>query len=188
VKDLHQRYKHRQESMKTQRVDRFAKAAEEALAAGNTVSALNTLRIARTLSGGDIGTVERLGELEQKLGATVADTYVERARYEEANGHYEQAARSYGHAARSLPDPDFLRSAAECYLKAGVELRLAGELARDAVQLAPNRSDLRLSLAKIYEAAGMQQSAQRELERALELTPESDRIKQWLKRLKRGGV
>lgn len=188
VKDLHHRYKHRQESIKTQRVERFARAAEEALAAGNTVSALNTLRIARTLSGGDIGTVERLGELEQKLGATVADTYMERARYEETNGHYEQAARSYGHAARSRPDPDVLRSAAECYLKAGVELRLAGELARDAVQLAPNRADLRLSLAKIYEAAGMQQSAQRELERALELTPESDRIKQWLKRLKRGGV
>jgi len=188
VKDLHQRYKHRQESIKTQRVERFARAAEEALASGNTVSALNTLRIARTLSGGDIGTVERLGELEQKLGATVADTYLERARYEETNGHYEQAARSYSHAARSRPDPDVLRSAAECYLKAGVELRLAGELARDAVQLAPNRADLRLSLAKIYEAAGMQQSALRELERALELTPESDRIKQWLKRLKRGGV
>ena len=48
--------------------------------------------------------------------------------------------------------------------------------------------DLVLTLAKIYEAAGMQQSAQRELERALELTPESDRIKQWLKRIKRGGV
>ena len=80
------------------------------------------------------------------------------------------------------------RSAAECYLKAGVELRLASELARDAVQIAPNRVDLRLTLAKIYEAAGMQQSAQGELERALELTPESDRIKQWLKRFKRGGV
>ncbi|HWO11230.1 MAG TPA: DnaJ domain-containing protein [Polyangiaceae bacterium] len=188
VKDLHQRYKHRTESIQTNRVERFAKAAEDAIAAGNTVSALNTLRIARTLSGGEIGTVGRIQELEQKLGATVADTYLERARYEESNGHYEQAARSYSNAARSRQDPDVLRSAAECYLKAGVELRLASELARDAVQLAPNRADLRLSLAKIYEAAGMQQSAIRELERALELTPESDRIKQWLKRLKRGGV
>lgn len=188
VKELHQRYKNRQDLIKSQRVERFAKAAEDALAAGNTISALNTLKIAQTLSGGDIGTVARLGELEKKLGSTVAESYLERARYEETNGHHEQAARSYTYAARAQPSPDVYRSAAECYLKAGVELRLAGELARDAVQLAPNRADLRLSLAKIYEAAGMQQSAQRELERALELTPDSDRIKQWLKRIKRGGV
>jgi curved DNA-binding protein CbpA len=188
VKDLHQRYKHRQQSIKEQRVARFARAAEESLAAGNNVSALNALKIARTLSGGDIGTVERLGELEKQLGSSMVDSYLERARYEENNGQHQKAARSYTQAARGRPSADVLRSAAECYLKAGVELRLAGELAREAVQIAPNRADLRLSLAKIYEAAGMQQSAQKELERALELTPDSDRVKQWLKRIKRGGV
>jgi tetratricopeptide (TPR) repeat protein len=188
VKELHQRYKHRQQTILEQRVERFATAAETSLAAGNTVSALNALKIARSLSGGDIATVERLEELEKKLGATMVDAYLERARYEENNGQHEQAARSYTRAARGRPNADVLRSAAECYLKAGVELRLASELAREAVQIAPNRVDLRLTLAKIYEAAGMQQSAQRELERALELTPESDRIKQWLKRIKRGGV
>lgn len=188
VKDLHLRYKHRKGAIRDQRVERFAAAAEEALASGNTVSALNTLKIARTLSGGDITTVERLGELEKQLGSTVADSYLERARYEETNGHYEEAARSYTRAARGRPSADVLRSAAECYLKAGVELRLAGELAREAVQMAPDRADLRLTLAKIYEAAGMQQNALRELERALEITPDSDRIKQWLKRIKRGGV
>jgi tetratricopeptide (TPR) repeat protein len=188
VKDLHRRYKHRKGAINDQRVERYATAAAEALAAGNTVSALNTLKIARTLSGGDIATVERLEELEKEVGATVADSYLERARYEETNGKYEEAARSYTRAARGRPSSDVLKSAAECYLKAGVELRLAGELAREAVQIAPNRIDLRLTLAKIYEAAGMQQSAIRELERALELTPDSDRIKQWLKRIKRQGV
>lgn len=188
VKDLHQRYTHRKGAIREQRVERFALAAEEALAAGNTVSALNTLKIAQTLSGGDITVMARLGELEKQLGATVADSYLERARYEETNGRLEEAARSYTRAARGRPDADVLRSAAECYLKAGVDLRLAGELAREAVQMAPNRVDLRLTLAKIYEAAGMQQSAVGELERALELTPDSDRIKQWLKRIKRGGV
>lgn len=188
VKELHQRYKHRQHSIKEQRVERFAAAAETSLAAGNTVSALNALKIARSLSGGDIGTLERLEELEKQLGSTMVDSYMERARYEESNGQFEQAARSYTRAARAQPSADVLRSAAECYLKAGVDLRLASELARESVQLAPNRVDLRLTLAKIYEAAGMQQSAQRELERALELTPDSDRVKQWLKRIRRGGV
>jgi curved DNA-binding protein CbpA len=188
AKDLHRRYKHRKEAIRDQRVARFAKAAEDAIAAGNNVSALNTLKIARSLSGGDITTVERLEELEKKVGATAADSYLERARYEESNGHYEEAARSYTRSAQGRPSADVLRSAAECYLKAGVELRQASELARQAVQIAPDRADLRLSLAKIYEAAGMQQSAVRELERALELNPDSDRIKQWLKRSRRGGV
>ncbi|HTV19737.1 MAG TPA: DnaJ domain-containing protein [Polyangiaceae bacterium] len=188
VKELHQRYKHRQNSIKEQRVERFASAAEQSLAAGNTVSALNALKIARSLSGGDLGTVERLEELEKQLGTTMVDAYIERARYEENNGQHEKAARSYTQAARGRPNADVFRSAAECYLKAGVELRLASELAREAVQIAPNRVDLVLTLAKIYEAAGMQQNVLRELERALELTPDSDRVKQWLKRIKRGGV
>ena len=188
AKDLHRRYQHRKVAIRDQRVARFAKAAEEAIAAGNNVSALNTLKIARSLSGGDITTVERLEELEKQVSATAADSYLERARYEESNGHYEEAARSYTRAGRGRPSADVFRSAAECYLKAGVELRQASELAREAVQMAPDRADLRLSLAKIYEAAGMQQSAVRELERALELNPDSDRIKQWLKRIKRGGV
>jgi tetratricopeptide (TPR) repeat protein len=188
VKDLHQRYQHRKGAIRDQRLERFAAAAEEALAAGNTVSALNTLKIARSLAGGDVGTVQRLEELEKQVGATVADSYLERARYEETNGQYEEAARSYTRAARGRLSSDVLKSAAECYLKAGVELRLAGDLAREAVQIAPDRTDLRVTLAKIYEAAGMQQNAIRELERALELTPDSDRIKQWLKRIKRGGV
>lgn len=188
VKDLHQRYQHRRGAIREQRIERFARVAEEALASGNAVSALNALRIAQTLSGGDIAVMERLGELEQQLGATVADTYLERARYEETNGNYEQAARSYTHAARGRPSADVLRSAAECYLKAGVDLRTGAELAREAVQLSPERVDLRLTLAKIYEAAGMQQSLIRELERALELTPGSERITTWLKRVQRGGV
>ncbi len=188
VKDLHKRYQHRRNALQEHRVERFAHAAEEALAAGNAVSALNTLKIAQSISGGHVKAVNRLQDLEKQLGGTVADSYLERARYEETNGHFEEAARSYTRGARARPSADVFRSAAECYLKAGVELRLAGELAREAVQIAPDRVDLRLTLAKIYEAAGMQKSAVRELERALELTPESDRIKQWLKRVKRGGV
>ena len=188
AKDLHQRYEHRKTAIRDHRVQRFLQVAEEAIAAGNAVSAMNSLKIARTLVGSDAEAEGRIAQMEKALGGTVAESYLQRARYEESNGHHAEAARSYTRAARGSPDPDVLRSAAECYLKAGTELRLASELAREAVQMAPDRTDLRLSLAKIYEAAGMPQSAVRELERALSLTPGSDRIKQWLKRLERGGV
>jgi tetratricopeptide (TPR) repeat protein len=152
------------------------------------VSAMNSLKIARGLLNGDAIAEARIEELEKQLGGTISESYLQKARYEESNGQFAEAGRSYTRAARGSPSADVLRSAAECYLKAGTELRLAGELAREAVQMAPDRTDLRLSLAKIYEAAGMPQSAVRELERALTLTPGSDKIKQWLKRLERAGV
>ena len=188
AKDLQQRYEHRKTEIRDHRLARFIQVAEEAVAAGNAVSAMNSLKIARTLVAEDAEAEARIDQMEKQLGSTVAESYLTRARYEESNGHLAEAARSYTRAARGSPNPDVFRSAAECYLKAGTELRLASELAREAVQMAPDRTDLRLSLAKIYEAAGMPQSAVRELDRALALTPGSDRIKQWLKRLERGGV
>ncbi|MEY2936887.1 MAG: molecular chaperone DnaJ [Pseudomonadota bacterium] len=188
AKELHQRYEHRKTSIRDHRLQRFMQVAEEAVAAGNAVSAMNSLKIARDLVNGDSEAEARINELEKQLGGTISETYLQRARHEESNGQHAEAARSYTRAARGSPSPDVLRSAAECYLKAGTELRLASELAREAVQMAPDRTDLRLSLAKIYEAAGMPQSAVRELERALTLTPGSDKIKQWLKRLERAGV
>ena len=188
AKDLQQRYEHRKTAIRDHRVQRFIQVAEEAIASGNAVSAMNSLRVARTLVGSDAEADARITELENQLGATLSENYLQRARYEESNGQHVEAARSYTRAAQGRPSPDVLRSAAECYLKAGTELRLAGELMREAVQMAPDRTDLRLSLAKIYEAAGMPQSAVRELERALTLTPGSDKIKQWLKRLERAGV
>lgn len=188
ARDLQQRYEHRKTAIRDHRVQRFIQVAEEAIAAGNAVAAMNSLRVARTVVGSDAEADARITELETQIGSTLSESYLQRARYEESNGQHVEAARSYTRAARGRPSPDVLRSAAECYLKAGTELRLAGELAREAVQMAPDRTDLRLSLAKIYEAAGMPQSAVRELERALTLTPGSDKIKQWLKRLERAGV
>ncbi|MEY4549538.1 MAG: molecular chaperone DnaJ [Pseudomonadota bacterium] len=188
ARELHQRYEHRKTSIRDHRLQRFMQVAEEAVAAGNAVSAMNSLKIARGLVNGDGEAEARIDELEKQLGGTISESYLQRARHEESNGQHAEAARSYTRAARGSPSADVLRSAAECYLKAGTELRLASELAREAVQMAPDRTDLRLSLAKIYEAAGMPQSAVRELERALALTPGSDKIKQWLKRLERAGV
>jgi tetratricopeptide (TPR) repeat protein len=188
AKDLRNRYQHRKTDISDQRVGRYIAAVEESLAAGNPVSALNAVKIAHTFIEPGTSLAGRLQQLETEASALLADSYLERARYEETNGHYEEAARSYTRSARGRPSSDVLRSAAECYLKAGTDLRQAGELAREAVQIAPKRVDLRMTLAKVYETAGMAQSATQELTRALEMAPENDRIKQWLKRLQRGGV
>ena len=56
------------------------------------------------------------------------------------------------------------------------------------ITLEPDRIDLRLTLAKVYEAAGMRQSVVAELERCERLSPGSERVKQWLKRIRAEGV
>jgi tetratricopeptide (TPR) repeat protein len=146
------------------------------------------MRIACGLAPSDTTLAQRLSGLELQVAATMADSYVEQARYEENNGHHVEAAQSYMRAARGKPSPEVLQSAAECYLKAGTDLRQASEVARQAVSMAPERTDLRLTLAKIYEAAGMKQSVVGELQRVLEMGPANAKVKEWLKRIERGGV
>ena len=67
-------------------------------------------------------------------------------------------------------------------------MKLAGEHARKAVALAPNEATPRVTLARVYLAAGMKTSAQNEFERAAQLAPNDDTIKDWLKRLRRGEI
>lgn len=188
VKDLKGRYEHRKEAIEDQRLSKYVAAAEQALKAGNPVSALNAVRIATGVGGGSESIRIRIDNLETEASKGLADSFLERGRYEESNGNYEEAARSYSRSARGRPSSTVLQSAAECYLKAGTELRQACELARQAVGIDGTRTELRLTLAKVYDAAGMQTSAIKELERAQQLAPNSDQIKQWLKRLRRGGV
>ena len=75
--------------------------------------------------------------------------------------------------------------AATCLLAAKKDLRRAADLAKQATNLAPDRVDLHLLLAKIYEEVGMSKSALGEIERAAKLSPRDASIKGWLKRLKR---
>jgi tetratricopeptide (TPR) repeat protein len=188
AEDLKRRYEQRMLELQRKQIDHYVQVANEAMATGNPVSALNAMRIAAGLAPNNTDLMQYRAELEAQVAASLADGYIEQARYEENNGHHLEAARSYTRAAKGKPSADLLRSAAECYLKAGQELKQAADLARQAVQLAPERSELRLTLAKVYEAAGMKQSAVKELERTLEMSPNNAKIKEWLKRLERGGV
>lgn len=186
--DLKRRYERRMQELQRHQIDHYVKVADEALAAGKAVSALNALRIAAGLAPADMALAQRLSVIEAQVTTSMADSYLEQARYEANQGHHIEAAQSYTRAARGKPNPDVLQSAAECYLKAGAELRLAGDLVRQAVAMAPERTDLRLTLARIYEAAGMKQSLVGELQRVLEASPGDTKVKEWLKRIERGGV
>jgi tetratricopeptide (TPR) repeat protein len=118
----------------------------------------------------------------------LAQSYLEQAKYEERSGRLLEAAQSYERAARGKPSAQILERAAYCLLEGKGDLRKAGELARRAIGLAPNQSVPRVTLARIYMAASMRESAIKELERASELLPGDDSIKDWIKRVRRGEV
>jgi predicted Zn-dependent protease len=73
---------------------------------------------------------------------------------------------------------------ASCLFMAKGDLKEAADFGKRAVQGSPDDPNFRLTLAKIYLEAGMKQSAISELERAQQLAPKDDTIRDLLKRAK----
>jgi Flp pilus assembly protein TadD len=68
-------------------------------------------------------------------------------------------------------------------VKGGGDLHEAARLATRGCELLPSEVGPRLTLAKVYEAAGLERNARRELERAAQLAPQDDTIRTMLKKL-----
>lgn len=185
--ELRRVYEERVARVMSERVLRYVEQADEAERGGNVVAAATALRIAQSLTPNDPELTERLERADSQASAALHKRYLEQAQYEERQGNFLNAARNYDRALQGKPDdPALAERAAHCLLEAGAELRKAGNLARRAVELAPKETAYRITLARVYERAGMTQSALAELERAKTLDPGNDSIKDSLKRLKRG--
>lgn len=184
--ELRRRYEQRLAGVKHDQIKRYVEAAERSLQDGNPVSAANALRIAASLDPGDEDLAARLEAVQTRANAELAQSYLDQAQYEERSGRYLDAARSYERAARGKPNARLFERAAHCLLEAEGDLRQAGELAREAISLAPDQASSRVTLARIYLAADMTQSALAEFERASQLAPGDETIKNWIKRVKRG--
>lgn len=185
--DLRRRYDARLTSLRDNQVQKYLDAADAAESDNNPVSAANALRIATSLAPDDEELRQRYEEMEHRASSELADSYVEQARYEESNGRYAEAARSYERAARGMVKKYRLfERAAHCLVEADGDMRKAAELGKEAVQLAPDNADVRVTLARAYLLAGMPQSAIAELERAEQLDSSNEAVKDWLKRARRG--
>jgi tetratricopeptide (TPR) repeat protein len=159
--------------------------AERALEKGDPVQASNHLRAAQSIAPNDPRVAERLAETQSQAATALASTYLKQAEYEEKSGRFDAAARSYERAARGLPQANSWESAARCLLEAGGDLRSAGEFAKRAIALEPERPSSHLLLGRIFIAARMRSSAVAELERARSLDPNNDTVTSLLKRLER---
>jgi curved DNA-binding protein CbpA len=186
--ELRRRYEQRIELAREKQVEHYVAVAEQALQEKNVASAANALRVAASLAPDDAELAARLEQVQQQVNVELSQSYLEQALYEQRSGRLIEAALSYQRAARGKPDARLYERAASCLLEGKGDLRRAGELARKAVSLAPSQPDPRITLARVYLGAGMRESALKEFERAAELSPGDDTIKDWIKRVRRGEV
>lgn len=186
--ELKRRYESRLSQARDNQVKKYVEAADASMATRDVISAANALRIAVTLAPDDAALKARFDETQEKAAALLADTYLEQARYEEANKHWLEAAATYEKVSRGKPNATVFDKVATCLYEGNGDLRKAGDMARKAVGLAPKSVEPRLTLAKIYVKAGMKESALAEFERVSQMAPGDDTVKDWIKRLKRGEV
>lgn len=186
--DLRRRYESRLSEARENHIARYRDAAEAAIRNNDLVSAANSLRIATSLAPADEELRARLEEIQQKANTTLAETYLDQAKYEEQSKRFLEAAASYERALRGKVTAITHERAAHCLMEGNGDLKRAGDHARKAVNLAPKAIEPRITLAKIYLQAGMKESALVEFERASQLAPHDASIKDWVRRIKRGEV
>jgi tetratricopeptide (TPR) repeat protein len=183
--DFKRRYEDRVLELKARQVQHYVSAAEEAESRKDLVSATNALRIAASLAPEDGQLSSRLRDVESRAAAGLADSYLEQAQYEEREGRFLEAAASYRRASRGKPTPRVFERLAHCLYSAKGDLKEAADFAKRARDAAPDDPNFLVTLGKIYFEAGMKQSALGEFERAQQLAPKDDSIKDWIRRVRR---
>ena len=161
--------------------------AKQALDRNDPVAAFESLRIAQQLAPDDAAIAAHLEAVQGQANSVLAERYLEQAQYEERYGRQESASRNYAHAAEARPSADLWEKAARCVFLAKTDMRSAVEMARKAIELAPERADLHTLLAEIYLEAQLNASAAAELERAARLAPKDNSIRELRRRLERSG-
>jgi curved DNA-binding protein CbpA len=183
--ELKRRYQERVASARDRQLEVYTRAAELALAKGDSIGAANALRIATSLAPENAALAARLSEVAGKAEHELADSYLQQAEYEERDEKWLAAATSYSKALAGRPEARVYDRVAHCLLEGQGDLRQVGEMAKKAVMLRPDSARFRVTLARFYVKAGMKQSAEGELSRAATLAPSDDKVADWIRRLKR---
>jgi len=186
AEELKRRYEQRMTQARDEQLKHYVAMSAEALANNDLVAAVNTLRIACSLAPENLELVGELAELERRVAESLWESYLERAKYAAVEGNHAEAAESYERAALGQPSAALFERAAHYTLEANGDLRRANKLAKQAVALAPNSAKCRLTLARVYFAANLHESALAELERARTIEPNQPILKEWILRVKRG--
>jgi len=186
AEELKRRYEQRLAQVRDEQLSHYVALSAEAAARNDLIAAANALRVACSLAPENLELAGDLAELERRAAESLWEAYLERAKYAAVEGNHAEAAESYERAALGQPSAPLFERAAHYTLEAQGDLRKANKLAKQAVALAPNSAKCRLTLARVYFAANLRESALAELERARAIDPNQPILKEWILRVKRG--
>jgi Flp pilus assembly protein TadD len=186
AEELKKRYAQRLARAREEQRDHYVTLAKEAAERKDLIAAANALRVACSLAPHDLELSGDLAEMERRAASELWEAYADRAKYAAIEGRPAEAAESYERAALGHPSASLFERAAFYTVEALGDLKHAAHLARQAVSLAPTSAKCRLTLAQVYAAAKLRESALAELERARSLEPDSAVIKDWIQRVRRG--
>ncbi|MGH7435010.1 MAG: DnaJ domain-containing protein, partial [Polyangiaceae bacterium] len=181
---LRRRYEERLTRAKVIEANKYVANAKTALAANDPIAAANAYRVAAQLTPDDAGVAAGAADAQAKADHVLGETYAKQAAYEEKNAQWLEASRSWTRVCKARPnDAGSQERAANALLEAEGDMHDAGRFAKRACELAPSNAAYRVTLAKIYLAAGLALGAKRELETAAQLAPQDDTIRSMLKKL-----
>ncbi|MCC6555363.1 MAG: DnaJ domain-containing protein [Polyangiaceae bacterium] len=179
AEQLKSRYEAARDEARRVQVERYVAVGRNALDRKDYASAANAYRIAASLDPESEELQRVCAETQHLAAVALAEGYLKQAQYEENHERWEDAAISYSKVCAGRPDEASPHErAAFAILKANGNVRRAVELARRAVELAPDAPLYRLTLARAYSAAGLAKSANGEIARAAELARSDAKMKE----------
>jgi len=120
----------------------------------------------------------RRAELRDRSARELARISFRQARFCESTGDLAAAMEHIERACRyGTDDAECWDAAARLGLRLGRDLHKARDAALRAIRLAPQTLDYRITLIRVYLAAGLVKNARREAEAALAIEPENQQVK-----------
>ncbi|MBN1772791.1 MAG: DnaJ domain-containing protein [Deltaproteobacteria bacterium] len=120
----------------------------------------------------------RASELRERATRELARISFNQARFSEGTGDLGAALQHAENACRYGPDnAECWDATARLWLRIGRELHKARDAAAKAILLAPQSIAFRMTLIRVYLAAGLPKNARREAEAALALKPDDKQVK-----------
>jgi curved DNA-binding protein CbpA len=151
-------------------VERHVLAGRASLAQGDYAAAANSFRIAAQLAPDNDALQQEALDVLQKSAVELADSFIRQGELLSREERWEEAALAFAKAVHGRPnDPALVDRAARVTHKSGIDPRRAMQLARRAVELAPNVIAYRLTLAVCLAVGGFRSSAESQLEAATKL-------------------
>ena len=156
------------------RVTRLIAEARDAEQRRDLAGAVRAYRLAMALAPERLDLAAEHERITRELAASLADRYEQQAIYEDRHQKWGAAATNWSKVVDGRPsDKNALERAANALVEAKGDLHKARGFAQRAVDADPENLASRLTLGRVFHAAGLVLNAKRELEAAQQLDPKN---------------